>query len=254
MRVTFCELPTHLDPEGEQWRSLCARFAATRSDLILLNEMPFGAWLAAAPAYEQGAAEHAASLHEAALPSFPNLGAPTIVSSRPVLAKGKLFNEAFAWREGRIQALHRKHYFPSEPGFYEAAWFAAPGTGFEVFHLGDIKAGVLLCTELLFNEHARAYGRASAEVILCPRASGISVEAWQTALKMAAIVSGCYVISSNRVGDDGDQTFGGRGMAFAPGGAQLAETSTDEPIVSIELDLDRVRSAKANWPCYVPEL
>jgi hypothetical protein len=43
-------------------------------------------------------------------------------------------------------------------------------------------------------------------------------------------------------------------MAFAPGGAQLAETSTDEPIVSIELDLDRVRSAKANWPCYVPEL
>jgi N-carbamoylputrescine amidase len=72
---------------------------------------------------------------------------------------------------------------------------------------------------------------------------------------MAAIVSGCYVASSNRVGvDDRRQEFGGAGWIVDPFGAVLATTSGDEPVVAVEIDLALVERAKREYPCYVKDL
>jgi N-carbamoylputrescine amidase len=113
---------------------------------------------------------------------------------------------------------------------------------------------VLLCTELMFNEHARRYGRAGADLIVVPRATGHEHGAWVTGGAMAAIVSGSYAVSSNRVGATaGSPEFGGRGLAFAPDGTLLAETSADAPLVVIELAPEIARRQKAEYPCYVVE-
>ena len=47
---------------------------------------------------------------------------------------------------------------------------------------------------------------------------------WDAAARMAAIVSGCYVLSSNRVsyGARSGQRFGGHGFAYSPAGDLLA--------------------------------
>jgi N-carbamoylputrescine amidase len=55
-----------------------------------------------------------------------------------------------------------------------------------------VRVGVLLCTEAMFNERARAYGREGAELIVIPRASGRDIEPWKIAGAMASLVSGAY--------------------------------------------------------------
>jgi N-carbamoylputrescine amidase len=65
-------------------------------------------------------------------------------------------------------------------------------------------------------------------MIVVPRAAGRSLHRWHTAAAMAAIVSGCYVLSSNRVsGDAAESTFGGRGFAFSAAGELIAETTPE---------------------------
>lgn len=254
MKVSFGELPTGLVPGDAPWRAAVDRLSVADPDLVVLNEMPFGPWLAASPRYSAAAAREAIALHEAGLAALSDLGRATVVASRPIAGREVLRNEAFAWRAGDYRALHQKHYFPSEPGFYERSWFERPPTDFAVHDLGAVKVGVLLCTEVMFNEWARHYGRAGAQLILVPRASGTTVRTWQAALAMAAVVSGCYVVSSNRVGVEGEQTFGGRGFVYAPGGELLAATDAEHPIATIAVDPERVRQAQAGWPCDVPEL
>lgn len=69
---------------------------------------------------------------------------------------------------------------------------------------------------------------------------------------MAAIVSGGYVVSSNRVGRSRNGTvFGGTGFAFAPDGALLAVTNPSDPLQVIEIDPERASRQRSEYPCYV---
>jgi N-carbamoylputrescine amidase len=73
-------------------------------------------------------------------------------------------------------------------------------------------------------------------------------------MKMAAIVSGCYVLSSNRGGvDSRGQRFGGRGWVIDPEGELVAQTSPSTPVVFHEVDTELVARAQAEYPCYVKE-
>jgi N-carbamoylputrescine amidase len=73
---------------------------------------------------------------------------------------------------------------------------------------------------------------------------------------MAAIASGCYVLSSNRVSRavSSEPRFGGRGFAYSPTGELLGETSGTVPSICVEIDKALVAEAQRNYPCYVREL
>lgn len=254
MRICMMEGPVDLAPEGATWEGIANRIGELAPDLLVTNEMPFGPWLAALPAYDPALAAESVRLHEAGLRALAALELPAVVSSRPVPAGGRLANEAFALQGGRYTPLHHKQMFPEEPGFFEATWFQPTMQGFEVFEVGGIRLGVQLCTELMFNERARRYGRDGAELIVVPRASGASVGRWLTAGAMAALVSGCYVVSSNRAGRTADgQVFGGRAFAFQPDGEPLAQTTDSESIVVVDVDPARARAQQSRYPCYVRE-
>ena len=71
----------------------------------------------------------------------------------------------------------------------------------------------------------------------------------------AAIVSGCYVASSNRAGiDESGMEFAGKGWIFNPVGEMIVETTPENPVVATDLDLSLVQRAKGEYPCYVEEL
>lgn len=254
MRICMMEGPVDLDPRGATWEGMADRIGELAPDLLVTNEMPFGPWLAASPVYDADRAAASVRIHEEGLAALAALKLPAIVSSRPVPAGERLANEAFALQDGRYTPLHHKQYFPQEPGFYEASWFQPAMSGFEVFEVGGIRLGVQLCTELMFNERSRRYGRDGAELIVAPRASGASIGRWMTAGAMAALVSGCYVVSSNRAGRTADgQVFGGRAFAFQPDGEPLAGSTDTESIVAIEVDPARSRAQQSQYPCYVRE-
>ena len=193
--------------------------------------------------------------HECGLEALVELNLPAVISSRPVWNGKRLVNEAFALQAGTVRFLHRKQYFPNEPGWFERNWYAGDDSGFAVAEILGIEVGVLLCTEAMFNERARTYGRQGASLIVIPRASGMNLDSWKTAGAMASLVSGAYVVSSNRIGVSKSGTkFGGGGYAYAPQGRLLAQTSAANPLRTLELDPDVCRVAQRDYPCYVPEL
>ena len=254
MKLSVCQLPDGLSPEHPEWVDLLRRIENDRPDIAVLNEMPFGAWVADRDTFDSNLAKAAVDMHEKAIPALERLPA-AVLSSRPVPGPHKLSNEAFLIAGGVYQPIHHKHFFPEEPGFFEDTWFAPQRPGFEVVEHRGLRIGVLLCTELMFNEWARHYRRQGAHVIAVPRASGASHK-WDIAAAMAAVVSGCYVVSSNRApqANDAGSNFSGRGFAFSPSGELLGETSTSTPLVTIDIDLARVAEAQRSYPCYVREL
>ena len=131
--------------------------------------MPFGKWLSSAAQFSGADAAHRLAAHSAGLDALRDLEIDTVISSRPVPYEGKLTNEAFSLRGGHVTPLHRKQILPAEPGWHEADWFTADGSGFAVQPIGGLTVGALLCSELMFNEYARQYGVADVDLIVVHR-------------------------------------------------------------------------------------
>lgn len=245
LKVGVCECPAEMTVESPDWSRLCELVAREAPHLFLLNEMPFGPWIAAGDRFDQRVWRESLAAHNAGMARLGDLGAKIVAGTRPRELNGRRVNEAFI--AGR--AVHTKQYFPDEEGFYEARWFQAGDRHFLLADAGPLRCGFLICTELMFNEHARHYGRIGADVILVPRATGTSLDRWLVATRMAAIVSGSYVISSNR----GGGSFGGSGWIVDPRGDLVARTSAESPVAFYEIDTDVVAQAQREYPCYVPE-
>jgi N-carbamoylputrescine amidase len=241
MRVTFVEWVDGLQAGSREWSNIAAQLAAERPDILVTNEMPFGEWIASEPVFEAGRN------------ALADLGIPVILSSRPVWKGIRLANQAFVLTKNELTPLRHKRYFPSEPGWEEKSWFVPDGSDFRVHDLGNLTMGVLLCTEAMFNEHARDYGVDGAALIAIPRATGADLEPWLTAGAMAALVSGSYVVSSNRVGQRAEgPRFGGGGFAYAPNGKLIGMTTPSAPLLTFDLDPHLAAvTQREGYPCYI---
>lgn len=255
MRIAFVEWPEALSPADAQWRELKESVTVARPEILITNELPFGPWIADSAPFSEEEADLSIRAHESGLEALIDFGLPAIVSSRPVWNGKRLANEAFVVESGVVRPLHRKQLFPNEPGWFESEWYAGDGSGFGVAEIQGIRVGVLVCTEAMFNERARAYGKQKASLIAIPRASGMDAEPWKIAGAMASLVSGAYVVSSNRVGcSKSGVHFGGGGFAYAPHARLLAMTDRANSVQTFELDTKISVVAQSEYPCYVPEL
>jgi len=253
--VAVCENPPELVADSADWSALCGLVKVLAPQLFLMNELPFGSWISAGKKFLAASWEKSRSLHETGVKRLAELGAETVALTVPRVVRRQRVNEASTWtaRLG-LRPVHTKQFFPEEQGFYEARWFRNGPRHFRIAKAGGLRCGFLICTELMFNELARRYGRSGAQVILVPRATGESLERWLVATRMAAIVSGCYVCSSNRAGcDSRGQKFGGEGWIVDPKGELVARTSSYRPVASCEIDLNIVNAAQKEYPCYVKE-
>lgn len=251
VRVTCVELPDSLDLLA--WGKLVIHLEHEGSELLLLNEMPAYPWIAHREEYDPAVGREAVRVHEDFLEKIGNLGLP-VVASRPVMEGDSLYNEAFLIENQSYKPVHTKHYFPDEEGFYEAQWFKRKNGDFKAFNIGELRAGVMLCTDLWFSEYARSYGKQGAHVIFVPRATGTaSLDSWIVGLRHAAIVSGAYVVSSNRSGKTMWNDFAGHGCVIDPDGVVLGATSRDEPFITIDIDPEYAELAKKYYPRYVTE-
>ena len=249
------EWPEGLLPGEGEWLSIAETLPDARNDILITNEMPFGFWHPTRRPFDVSAAREWAALHERALDALSSLPVAAVISSRPVFTGNKLVNEAFVLANGKYEFLHQKHFFPSENGWEEETWFEVQRPGFDVIPIAGVKVGVLLCTELMFTDKARHLGRAGADLIAVPRATGSDHRMWRTAASMAAIVSGACVVSSNRVGSRGGRgpLFGGGGIAVDSDGIEVAMTDADSPAVPLEIDPTITSAAKCRYPVYVRE-
>ncbi|WP_245427495.1 carbon-nitrogen hydrolase family protein [Pleomorphomonas carboxyditropha] len=254
MRVGFVEWPEGLEPYGPEWLEIANRLADAQVEMLITNELPFGPWIADRRPFDRETAQASADAHVRGFDALAKLAIPAILSSRPVWAADRLLNQAVVIESGRTRAIHTKQYFPEEPGWYEASWYESDRAGFNPFEISGLRMGVMLCTDAMFNEHARHYGRQGTVLIAIPRAAGTSTENWLTAGRMAAIVSGNYVVSSNRYGRSRcGAVFGGAGFAFSPDGTLLSITDSTNPLLVVDVNPDFADRRRNEYPCYVVE-
>jgi len=256
MKVTVCELSDDERSFIEDWNSLTIHLDQNKPDLLLLPEMPFSKWIAAEKEVNEAHKCLSVEKHERWMAEVEQLNARRIVYSRPVIAGKKFFNTAYVFEKGSgHRKIHSKSFFPEEPFFWEETWYDHEEVKtFELLELGGIKIGVLLCTEMWFTEYARHYGKQGIDLLLCPRATGItSVDQWIRCGQTLSMISGAYCLSSNKSGPgDHDFQWGGNGWIAEPmTGNLLGTTGNSEKFVTREIDINRSREAKNEYPLYV---
>lgn len=256
LRLAVCNTDAELVPGGESWNALAGDAAASRADAFLLSEMPFGRWIAGHDIVNDNDREQSILLHDRGMERLGDLGCPVVMGSRPLIEGTATVNAGFVWQGGAWRSAHTKQFFPQEDGFFESSWYSRGATRFGVEQAGAWRIGFLICTDVMFNEWARHYGRSGANLIVVPRATPAgSLERWKTAVRMAAIVSGCYVASSNRTGRDrGGQAFGGGAWIVDPNGDIVAASGPERNVATADLDLGLVAAAQEEYPCYVDDL
>ncbi len=252
MKVTVCELPDKLEELEEDWQALVTHVKNEKSDLILLPEMPFYPWIADTDQVDPYIWKEAVLAHEKWTSRFNSFEGILIFGTRPVIKTGRRFNEGFIWKqETGFMDVHTKYYLPNEQGFWESTWYERGEKNFSTIVLNDVYIGFLICTELWFTEHARAYAKQGIQILLCPRASLFStVDKWILAGRIAAIMSGAYCLSSNHRGYSNQGVkFGGKGWIIEPeNGKVLGTTTPEQPFLTLEIDLKIAENAKKTYP------
>ena len=142
---------------------------------------------------------------------------------------------------------------PNEEGYWEASWYERGDGDFEPIQAGSALLGFVICTDIWFFQHSRSYGKKGVHLIACPRATPRStLDKWLVGGRATAVVSGAFVLSSNRVSREGEEAdLGGQGWILGPNGKVLGLTSDERPFLTLELDLKKADLAKQTYPRYV---
>lgn len=139
--------------------------------------------------------------------------------------------------QGEVVARYRKQ-FPFMP--YEAG--VESGTEFCVFDVPEVgRFGLSICYDMWFPETTRTLCAMGAEVILHPTLTpSIDRDVELSIARATAAMNQCFVIDINGIGDGGN----GRSILVAPSGDVLYEAGSNEELLPIEIDLDRVRRSR----------
>jgi N-carbamoylputrescine amidase len=165
--------------------------------------------------------------------------------------------------DGKYLGKYRKMHIPDDPNYYEKFYFTPGDLGYKSWDTKYTRAGVLICWDQWYPEAARLTALTGAQILFYPTAIGWLVPekaefgagqqaSWETIQRSHAIANGVYVAAVNRVGhepgpNDGIEFWGGSFVA-APNGEILAKAGTDEEILIVPIDPERVDFARTHWP------
>ncbi len=194
-------------------------------------------------------------------PLAQELGVVIIASLFEKRAEGIYHNTAAVIdADGTYLGKYRKMHIPDDPAYYEKFYFTPGDLGFKSFATKFGKLGVLICWDQWYPEAARLTALAGAEILFYPTAIGWADgenpnvnskqhDAWETIQRSHAIANGIPVVSVNRVGHEGNQTFwGGSFVAGNQGEILFKASHNKEEVNVVEIDLARSNATRVHWP------
>jgi N-carbamoylputrescine amidase len=251
MRITVCELPHEPAALAAAWAGLCEHTWQQESELVLLPEFamtePVWEW-ARFDAARWAAAE---AVSDGWLQLLRELHATHVVGTRPASINGRRYNHGYSWSVVRgVTPLRSKCFLPDEAGSWEARWFDRGNREFPVFHESGFSFGLNICSELWALETYARYAELGVQIILSPRATAAATAAkWLSVGVVAAVRSGAFCVSSNRVDPTG--ACGGAGWIISPEGDVLATTTAAAPFATVEINLAAPAAARGAYPVYL---
>ena len=166
--------------------------------------------------------------------------------------------------EGQLLGKYRKMHIPDDPLYYEKFYFTPGDLGFQVFETRFGKLGTLICWDQWYPEAARLTALCGAEIIFIPTAIGwhpsekkdrgtTQHASWELIQRSHAIANGCFVVSVNRTGHEGDAgggiEFWGQSFVADTSGQVLARACVDqEEVLVVPVDVEQVELARTHWP------
>ncbi|MEO3822020.1 carbon-nitrogen hydrolase family protein [Plantactinospora sp. B24E8] len=159
-------------------------------------------------------------------------------------------------RSGNLAATYRKiHLYDVEiPGrvSYLESQTVAAGTDPVVVDVDGVRVGLSICYDLRFPELYRQLAVAGgAQLLVVPAAFMLHTgrDHWEVLLRARAIENQCFVAAAAQIGDhDPGRTCFGRSMVIDPWGTVLGQAPDTVGTVVVDLDLDRLRSIRAELP------
>lgn len=162
---------------------------------------------------------------------------------------GRYFDTAFLIdRRGEIVGRYRKMH-PAATNSLEKLYFG-PGSGFPVWDLEGWRIGIAICYDTFFPESVRCLAVQGAELLIFPFAGGL-LHNWFELHAVRAFENLAYVAVCDKVGLEGEWTFGGKSVIIDPLGRILCKASdTDEETIITRLDREQVYEARRRFPMY----
>jgi N-carbamoylputrescine amidase len=241
---------------SRDWERLVNHVQNEKSDLVLLPEMPFYPWLFWRNRFDSELWTKSMEAHKKWLERCEELVPACVLGSNPSESGKVRLNQGFVWdEENGYKKAHDKFYLPDEDGYWEATWYSRGDGEFNTVQCSQASVGFLICSGIWFFERSRQYGKLGAHIVVCPRATPKStLDKWLVAGQAAAVVSGAYSLSSNRVGPEGNPAeLGGKGWIIEPDGRVLGVTSQAQPFLTCDIDLTAANKAKDTYPRYIPD-
>ena len=162
--------------------------------------------------------------------------------------------------DGSYLGKYRKMHIPDDPGYYEKFYFTPGDLGYKVFKTKYATLGILICWDQWYPEAARITCLMGAEILFYPTAIGWAdsqdqatndeqYNAWQTIQRSHAIANGVYVVTVNRVGNEGSMKFWGGSFISNPFGKLMYKAPHDQEITHLEeLDMEKSDGYRTHWP------
>jgi len=151
-----------------------------------------------------------------------------IIAGLPERHGEHLYNSAILVGPAGFLGLYRKTHL-----FFEETLFFSPGnTGFQVWDIGPVKIGILICFDWVFPESARTLALKGAELLCHP--SNLVLPHCPDAMVTRCLENRVFGLTANRIGRErrGGKpplTFIGKSEIVAPSGEILYRASADQP-------------------------
>jgi N-carbamoylputrescine amidase len=241
------------DPEGVRLAEQLDHAKQQGAELAVLPELPLNSWCPVRKVASDDDAEdpegprwtrQAAAARQAGMTVFGGA-----IIRDPETGRrhntGLLFGEA-----GDLITSYKKVHLPEEEGFWETSHYE-PGTEPpRVVEACGIRLGFQICSDINRPMGAQILAAQKADLILCPRATpSASYPRWRLVFRAAAVMSGAYVLSTNRPGPEAGVPIGGGSLLVGPDGTVLTETESHVTVMTIEPAT--VERQRLEYPAYL---
>ncbi len=230
MKVGFLQFAPILHNEQQNLSKIRSMLKGCSADLIVLPELCTSGYLFSS----KDQMDELASSADGRIPQFfrdlAKQENATIAAGFLESEDNKFYNSQLIVSPEGDQIVYRKiHLFLDEKDIFE------PGnTGFDIFQLGNVNLGMMICFDWIFPESARTLTLMGADIIC--HSANLVLPFCQKAMITRSIENGVFTITANRTGIDklGEKslTFTGMSQVTDPKGNVLIQAGIDEEVVS----------------------